>query len=571
MANSQIAARINQLLDRGEAPAAAELAIGSIAEFSDEPRLILRILEALNKGRDDPQLLLFFTKLEERDVLPFESLVFALRASFRASDYARALQLVGRILERFEGHIEALRTAGRIGNLTRDEGLALQYWERLARAAPNDLEAALQSARIRMRRHQYAQALDWARLAVRAQPTATEPLQIAVGAGIAVGWPEDCDVLLARLLPLDRNRATRTASQLVAMFDAATASRALAVLRRRFPNDETLMEIVGEACSQWLVGGLEQELASREVEAGVFYYALRRVRPTDADAKRALDRLSLPHLVAMREAFGNRDFAGAIEHGSMATRIDPECLEAWQTLGRAQFNRGEASAARDAFRRCSELNPEDARSWLTYGLVLNQTGERTAAFAAFRKAQRLASDAEVGREATASLAALYPVLVRESHQAVADGRIEAAWDFHDAALTIRAEGGIDELRRDLLRATREKIRELWNRKSVSVVPLCRRYLEESPNDSHVLTVLGRTLMGMHAYSEALPVWERLCAQNPSDGHLHLQVARCCRSLRLVDKGVASAEEALRRDAGLQEAAEVAEFLKSIGRQGEAEP
>lgn len=570
MADSEIEARIAELLDRGETPAAAELAAASIAELSDAPRLVLRLLDALNKGRHDPELLLVLGKLDERGLLPFESLVFSLRARFRANDYAGSLQLVERILERSDSHIEALRIAGRIGNLTRDDDLALRYWERLARVAPNDPEAALQAARIRMRRQQYPEALEWARLAVGAQPAAAEPLQIAIGAGMALGWPEELNELLARLWPLDRDRARQTASRLVAMFDAATASRALSLLLRRFPREETLREIAGTACSRWLDAGLEQELASREAEASILYRAVQRVRPSDADARRALDRLGESHLARMREAFARRDFAGAIKHGRMATRIDPDIFEAWQTIGRAHFNRDEAAAAGEAFRRCTELSPDDARTWLTYGLVSNQIGEPTAAFAAFRKAQRLARDAEVAREAGASLAALHPAFLREAHQAIAEDRLEAAWDSYDAAVTIHPDGGGGELRRDLLGATREKIRALWNEKSPSAVPLCRRYLGESPNDAHVLTVLARTLMGMRAYSEALPIWETLSARNPADGHPYLQVARCCRSLRLVEKGIASAEEALRRDGALQEAAEIAKFLESIGPRAQTE-
>jgi tetratricopeptide (TPR) repeat protein len=187
-----------------------------------------------------------------------------------------------------------------------------------------------------------------------------------------------------------------------------------------------------------------------------------------------------------------------------------------------------------------------------------------SAFSAFRKAQQFARDADAKREAEASLLALHPSLIQESQQSLAEGAIEAAWQSYDAAVAIRPDDA-EELRRTLLRVTREKVRELWNGKSASVVPLCHRYLAEAPSDAYVLTVLGRTLMGSHAYSEALPIWERLCARDLSDGHYRLQVARCCRALNLVEKGILSAEEALRLDPGLREASEVAEFLKIAQR------
>jgi tetratricopeptide (TPR) repeat protein len=77
-----------------------------------------------------------------------------------------------------------------------------------------------------------------------------------------------------------------------------------------------------------------------------------------------------------------------------------------------------------------------------------------------------------------------------------------------------------------------------------------------------MTVLGRMLMRMHEYSEALRIWEGLSALNPDDGHNWLQIARCCRSLRLVSKGLSAAEHALRIDPGLDEASEIAKGLRA---------
>jgi tetratricopeptide (TPR) repeat protein len=265
----------------------------------------------------------------------------------------------------------------------------------------------------------------------------------------------------------------------------------------------------------------------------------------------------------MRDAFNSRDFPGAIEHGVMAARINPDSFEAWQTVGRAQFTRSNIADASDAFRRCTDLNPKDAHSWLTYGLVLNQAGERRAALLAFQKARGVA-DSEVKKEADASISALYPLLVRDAQQAATDGNIRLAWDSSDAALVIRPNDvGVTQLRRNLLRQQREQIREAWNASSDSVAGLCRYYLEKSPDDLYVSTVLGRTLMRTRAYAEALPIWENLCARNLEDSRNYLQVARCCRSLKIRDKGLIAAERALRLDPELHEAAEVADLLKGL--------
>lgn len=562
--DQQIADGINALLDGGNAVEAAQRAGEAIDQISEQPRTVLRILDALDKQRNDVALTGLLTKIEGQNILPVESLIFSLRAKFRAGDYPAALRLVNRILELSDRNIEALRVGGRIGNLTKDDDVALRYWERLARSATDDAEAALQSARIRLRRKQYAEALTWARQAIETARNVEEALQIAVQAGNEVGWPEECDALLARLFSIDRPRAIRLASSLAATLDPSTAARVLSVLRRQLPNNEAVKDIADKAYAQWLVAGMEQELASRDLDAATYYCAMRRLRPGDADARRAIDRLSLPSLLAMREAFNTRDFSNAIEHGRIAMQIDPECLEALQAVGRAQFSTGNIPGALESFRRCTDLSAKDARIWLTYGIILNQSGDRLGALTAFQSARQYAADPEVRRETEASIGALYTPLLRDAGEAAEAGDIERAWQGYDAAVPIRpGDAAAAQLRDQLLRKTRDQIRDFWNAKSAGVVSLCRQYLEQSPNDTYVQTVLARTLMNTRAYAEALPIWESLCARTPNDGSLHLQVARCCRALKRADRGIGAAQEALRLDPSLQEAAEVAEFLKGL--------
>ncbi|MGE4079387.1 MAG: tetratricopeptide repeat protein [Reyranella sp.] len=388
------------------------------------------------------------------------------------------------------------------------------------------------------------------------RPGTVEPLQIAVNAGLEVGWPEACDPLLARLFTVDRGRAMTALSRLVEELECEQAARLLCLLQNEFANDPALGDIATKAYAGWQATGLEQELASWDLDAAACYRAARTLRPHDADAQRALARLSAPSLQAMRDAFDRRDFPDAVEHGVMATRIDPDCLEAWQVVGRAQFARGNSTEASDAFRQCTALDPEDARGWLMYGLALNQAGERRPALLAFRKACGL-SDVEVRKEAEISIAALHPLLVRDAQQAAIDGDLELAWEAADAALAARPDDvAMAQLKQSLLRQNKQAIRDAWNKGSDSVATLCRHYLDKAPGDSYVSTVLARTLMRARAYAEALPLWESLSRQAPGDSHNHLQVARCCRSLRIREKGLVATETALRLDPGLQEAVEV---------------
>ena len=315
--------KLQVALDDGQIDKAASVLAASAAELSKDPRVLLPLLDALDRQRKDDVLAAFAVKVQELNLLPLETAIFDLRVKFRGSQYAQALRLVDRVLALSAGHAEALRTGGRIGNLTKDDGVALRYWERLAQASASDAEAPLQAARIHQRRQQHTQALNWAQIAAERGPDALEPLQIAVASGMEVGWPEGCDGLLAGQFKTDRARALKALTRLAQELDAENAARLLSFLQQQFPGDQGIAEIAAKAFSEWLVSALEQELASRELEAAAYYRAARAVQPGDALAQRALDRLFAPGLLAMREAFNSRDFGGAVEHGDMAARINP--------------------------------------------------------------------------------------------------------------------------------------------------------------------------------------------------------------------------------------------------------
>lgn len=555
--------KLQQMLDAGHVEKAVATLGAAQEQLTEEPRALLPVLDDLYKQRNEGALQPLLEKLQELNILPLETLIFDLRLKFRAGDHAMALRAVDKVLAIANDNVEALRTGGRIGNMIGDVKVALPYWEQLSRAAPNDVEAPLQAARIHLRLKRHAEALVWATKAAEQHPEAMEPLQIAVTAGLATGWPEACDDFLVRLFSADKPRALKALTQLVQDLECERVAKVMAPLQAKLAGDAAVAEIVDKACSAWLVAALEQELASSELDAAAFYRAVRVVQPTDTTPERALNRLSLPSRLAMREAFKRRDFSGAIEHGWMAMSIDPDCFEAWQMVGRALFARGDFAEASNAFRRCTELNGKDASGWLTYGLALNQAGDRRAALGAFQKAHGL-GDAVTKREAEASIAALHTPLVGDARKAAAARDIDQAWEFSQAVLSIRPnDAGIQQLQRDLLRQQREQIRQAWNAASDTAESLCRRYLEKAPGDTYASTVLGRTLMRMRTYAEALPVWEGLSSRQPADSHIHLQVARCCRSLKLRDRGLAAAEAASRLNPDLQEAAGLAAFFKGM--------
>lgn len=554
--------QLQKALDDGQIEAALALVGASKDELSSGPRALLPVLDALDRQKKNELLGALATTLQSLDILPLEASIFDLRVKFRTARYDDALRVVEKILSVPYESVEALRTGGRIGNLTGNEGAALRYWERLARIAPKDPEAPLQAARIHFRRRQHGPALTWARMAVERAPDAVEPVNIATSAALEAGWTNEHDALLASLFKKDKAKALKALIVLARELDAESAARVISFLRRQLPEEQTIADVADKACSEWIVAALEHELAARELEAAAFYRAARVVQPENENPQSALDRLCSLSLLAMREAFYNRNFNEVIEQGETAVRINPDCFEAWQTIGRAQFALGNVAEALKAFKRCSELDSKDAHVWLTLGLVLNQAGDRGEALRAFQTARDL-GDAGNRREAEASIAALHPQLVRDATQAAIDGNLEAAWQASESALSIRpGDTGLDQLRRNLLRQLHAKIRDAWNSAAEDTEALCRSYLAKVPADLYASTVLGRTLMRSRAYAEALPVWEAVCRLSPQDAHPFLQVARCCRALKLNAKGLAAAETAAKLDPSLEEAKSLVSHFRS---------
>lgn len=563
MPTEQHIAEITRLLDQGMIGQAAHLSVRVLGELVDQPKVILRILGALDKTRRDQELDELAIILEGMGLLPVQSAIFRLRVKFRAEDFDAALGIIDQILLISPTNVEALRTGGRIGNANRNDELALHYWLPLAEAMPDDREAALQAARILMRQGRFYDAMKWGARAAEIRPELSEPLHIALRAGMETEWPEICDSLLARLFEIERVAALKFVGQFVERHPALTVARSIAHLRSNIPVDLEFSAIVERVAAAWTAAGLDRELASKDIEAAAYYCAVRLCSRDTTDATRAIDRLNRQNMIGIRHALQRRDFPAVIRYGSAATQIDPECLEAWRALGRAFFSEARHQDAIAAFRRCIELNADDSRAWLSYGVTLNAGSQRLLAADAFRAAMKRATGDDTRKEASAALAALVPALLREAREVAAAGEILQAWKIYDAAVTTRNQ--MEEshsVEQVLLRLTREKIRQLWAAKSPDVVPLCRAYSERLPGDRQVEMICARTLMALRSYADALPIWERLCKQAPNDEHIHLQIARCCRALGLLEKGTLAAGAASRIDPQLREAAEISELLRS---------
>jgi tetratricopeptide (TPR) repeat protein len=498
--------------------------------------------------------------------LKVDQLIFLMRAEYRLGKFADALQTIQLVLTDRPGQAEALKTGGRIANNSQKPALARQFWMALSESNPADPDGLLQMARLGYRGNAYEDAVSWARRLVAIEPMHQEGLEICVVSALRAGLLTGIDDPFVRWFEVDRAKAVTFLRQFSQMKAPENYAQVLRAIRDRFPQNEQIAALVTEAREQFMINGLQAEVQARDLDAARHYRAVWMLDPDSAEVKKGLERLRRDAVVKMRDGFRSRRNDQAIEFGRKAVEIDPRFFEAWMTLGRTHLLVNDYTTARDCFRTCTELCDQDSWAWLNYARTLDRTDDWKSAHEAYRRVIELATAAEFDyvEECKRAMRSLPGKVLLAGRQAANDGDMEMAWRLSLLAGEIGPDDArVVALKKYLLNDMLKSIRELWQNGSPDVIELCRRYLQGAPDDPYALQVLGRTLMNVRRFVDARCVWERLAELKPEDAHFRLQIARCCNWLKLRDEGIASARHALRLDATLVEAENIANQLAAI--------
>ncbi|MBV9735838.1 MAG: sulfotransferase [Acidisphaera sp.] len=199
--------------------------------------------------------------------------------------------------------------------------------------------------------------------------------------------------------------------------DYATATAQFAALRRRAPDDPTLLRLHGLALvrADEVSAGLPLLARARRLAPadplaslhhGVGLHAAGRLEAAiaafrDAAALRPQDAAALINLsVALLD---HGDAPGAREAAGQAVLRDAGAADAWLALGRALAQTRELGAARAALRKAVGLRPDHAASRVSLGLACYRLGDAEGALHAMREALRIAPGDAL---AEANLAAL---------------------------------------------------------------------------------------------------------------------------------------------------------------------
>lgn len=497
--------------------------------------------------------------------LSSEEAIFALRTEYRLNNHVAALKTIGEILADQPRQSEALKTGGRIANVLQDAVLANDFWRRLADAEPSDPDGPLQMARITFRDNAFADAVLWGRRLLSIAPDHPEGLAITASAAVRLNLAGNGEIL-ARYFDVDRVRALALLQQLSRTGDPQNYADALFAVRERLSDDLQIAQIVADAREYFMVNGLQAEIQSRDLEAAKSYRAIRRLDPGNANAEKGLERLRRYAIIKMREGFRLKQDDQVTEHGGKAVEIDPECFEAWMTLGRTHLLANDFAKSRDCFGNCIRINPGDVWAWLNYGRTLDRVGDWKGALEAYRRVVAFgpATNVDYVTESERAIRSLYAKALFAGRDAAARDDIETAWKHCAVAIDIEPENeNVAVLKKQLLNRMYLRIRELWQVGSADVIDVCRPYLERVPDDAYVLQVFGRTLMNNRRFAEARSAWEQLARLQSDDPHFRLQIARCCNWLKHRADGIAAAQEVLRLEPGQTEATAILKQLEAL--------
>jgi tetratricopeptide (TPR) repeat protein len=494
-----------------------------------------------------------------------DDLIFKLRAEYRLGKKDEALATIQRILAVQPRQSEALKTGGRIANAMQDAALAKDFWQRLADADPSDPDGPLQMARITFRDSAFTDASLWGRRLLAITPSHPEGLAIASSCGVRLDLGGTGE-LLASYIEVDRARAMALLHQLSRTGDPQNYAEALVAVREHLPEDAEVAKLIADACEYFIVSGLQAEIQSRDVDAARFYRGIRRLDSASANAEKGLERLRRYGVIKMREGFRLKNVDQVIEYGRKVVEIDPDCFEAWITLGRSYFQRAAFGDARDCFGKCVELNADDPWAWLNYARSLDKANEWAGALIAFRRVISFGASTSADHltESERAIRALYAKALFAGRDAARDGDIQRAWKHCAVAIDIDpGNENVAVLKRQLLNHMHARIRELWQAGAAEAIDVSRQYLVREPNDTYVLQVFGRSLMNNRRFSEALPAWERLAELQPEDAHFRLQIARCCNWMKQRAEGLAAVRETLRLDPNMIEAKAIQQQLEAL--------
>lgn len=309
--------------------------------------------------------------------------------AYFAGDDERALELLGRVVERNAGMRDVWGILARILDRQGRPREALAAWDRLLELSHGDPDVALLVGERHLAQGDVARARALAEIAAAQHPEKADELFAEID--LAEGREAEADARLERVLAAgDASEVTRRRLGLKALA-AGNAARALEIL--------SPLEAEGGPES-WILLALARAETGSGQEGVELLARARAAAPSEAAFFENLG-------VAMLRMGRLDRAAAALEE---CVRRAPETASAWNALGVARSGLGQADGAIDAWRRAVAADRNLLDAWFNLGLTAAERGDRALARRALQtflarapEEDRFAPDRERARRALAAL------------------------------------------------------------------------------------------------------------------------------------------------------------------------
>ncbi|MCU0866186.1 MAG: protein kinase [Planctomycetes bacterium] len=271
------------------------------------------------------------------------------------------------------GMAEVLHRIGMVHQYRGDAARALQLFEELARAEPDNAHWQEHLGRNLSRLGRRDAALAAQRRAVELQPAAAS-CRVALGTTLlATGDAAGARASFERAIELDADYAPAHFELGLLLDRRGEPAAALARLRRAF-------ELSGAVEHLWSIAKVQQNAGDRTGAAATFR------RTIELDPKFAEGHYGLGCVLRDLE-----DLRAAIASQRAAIALMPRRAKYWFELGAGLLQSGDPAAAEAPLRKAIELQPDHAEAHVQLGAALSARNQHEPALAALRRGHELGS------------------------------------------------------------------------------------------------------------------------------------------------------------------------------------
>lgn len=429
--------------------------------------------------------------------------------------------------------------AARSARGTARPGRAIAYWRELYGLGSHRHEACLAIAEIETERENHGEALRWVERLIADDPESAEGHRRRAGLLAVTGAPDArLSSALIGIADLDLPSFFDALDRVIGHDRHLAAASAMCALAERMPMHQRLRSTMQTQTREWTRKGKERAAAGDEFAAAVLFLAAEMLEPGNTLTARALKKIEAGWRREVRAAFREKEFARVVATGDRILALRPHLAEVAVLIGRSHFELEQWDQAFGRLSAAIDCGADGPTPWLFRARSALKSGDFEMAFDSYETLRRFAGedDARLQREIDLNCTRLPEKAAREALRLVRGGEFDRAWTLARFALRHRPDDPLAlKARTAVLRCLEAKIRSDLQERSDDAMDTARVLLEKDPENLVALRILPRLLMRDRRFEQAFDLLKRLKRLDPSEPSLELQLARCERWQRALDR------------------------------------